>query len=247
MKTKLLVLLLLGFALSLKAQIRFIEVNTSTNIIKIKNFGASTIDIGSYQLCDFPAYPALNTLTVTSGSLNLAAGAEVTVDISSGITMNTANGELGLYIGGPFGTASNMRDYIQWGSPGHTRENVANNALIWVTGTFISPSAPLPYQYTGNGATNNDGVAYWDPTLSIEDFDTKTKFSLFPNPVASKLNLKFSNNTENETITIYNLLGEIVLRKESNTNNFLEMDVSGLSSGLYMVRVNTTNKRFVKQ
>ena len=208
-KTFIILCILLISITIVNAQIRFVEVNPSTNIVKIKNFGSSTINISNYQLCDFPLYPALNTLTVTNGSLNLSGGADVTLDISGSITMNTSNGELGLYISSPFGTASNMRDYIQWGSSPHTRENVANTASIWVAGTFISSAASLPYIYTGDGTTTQDGVNFWDPTLSNEDFKIGV-FSMSPNPTSSLLYLKFSNIINNGSINIYTILGENV-------------------------------------
>ena len=234
------------FTLNSFAQIRFVEVNPSTNIVKIKNFGSSTINISTYQLCDFPLYPALNTLTVTNGSLNLSGGAEVTLDISESITMNTGNGELGLYISGPFGTAANMRDYIQWGSSPHTRENVANTALIWVTGTFISSAVPLPYVYTGNGTTTQDGVSFWDPTLSNEEFKIDA-FSMSPNPTSSLLILQFSSIIDNGSINIYNILGENIFNKQFALKSNIKIDVSNFSQGLYLIKINNQTKRFVKQ
>lgn len=247
MKKKLLLLLLLCIMFSMHAQIRFIEVNTSTNIIKIKNFGDSTVNISSYQLCDFPTYPSLNTLNVTNGSLNLAAGAEVTIDISGSITMNTNEGELGLYINGPFGTASNMRDYIQWGSSMHTREGVANTAGIWVAGTFISSSAPSPYTYTGDG-TSFEGVNDWDPTLSTEVFSLNN-FRIISNLKNETIQVKLPKNFSDVEVNIYNMLGKLVHKISNHSNQ--KIDITEWNSGIYLVKVRSdnqvSNKLFAKK
>lgn len=247
-KSLLSLILFISFLITAKAQIRFVEVNTANNTAIIKNFGGSTINISTYQLCDFPTYPVLNTLSVISGSLNLSSGSEVEIDFSSAITLNTTDGELGLYINGPFGTASNMRDYIQWGSSPHTRENVANTAGIWTSGDFISVASP--YEYTGNGTSEN-GESFWGSVLGIEDIEKNISFNISPNPVTSNLNIQLSNSLTNGNIKVFDILGKQILTKEFNSNNLTQLNVSNLSKGMYLVKVssgeNIQTKRFIKQ
>lgn len=246
MKSISLLIMLFGIIFNINGQIRFTEVNTSTESITIKNFGNSSVDISTYQLCVYPSYGALDPMT--TNSLSLAAGASVT--FTSTINLPGANGELGLYISSPFGTASNMRDYIQWGSSPHQRESVANatSPKIWEAGTFISPSATIPYQYTGDGSSLQNGVAYWDPTLSSEDFSI-SRFSLSPNPSNAIVRVDLSSSITQGTIKTYNVLGKQVYSSDKISNT--KIDVSSWSEGVYFVQVsslgNTKTKRFVKQ
>lgn len=246
MKKKLLLLLLLGITLTSNGQIRFISVDPGTETIKIKNFGASTVDISNYKLCIFPNYPQLNTLSVTSGSLNLASEAEVTI-ISSTNLVDTG-GELGLYINtNSFGVSANIRDYVQWISTGGTRESVAVGAGIWSAGTSISNSAPTPYQYTGDGTTF-EGVNDWDPTLNVEEFSLNN-FSIFPNPGTNSLKFRFPNSLNKIKAEVYDILGKIIYTSNNITDS--KVDITNWKSGLYIIRVSslgqTISKRFVRQ
>ncbi|GAA3653986.1 T9SS type A sorting domain-containing protein [Flavivirga jejuensis] len=243
-KTFLLLAILFCLAPLANAQIRFVNVDPSTEVITIKNFGASTIDISDYKLCVFPNYPKLNTLSVTSGSLNLVAGGEVTVTSSTNLV--DAGGELGLYIDtSDFSNSANIRDYIQWISTGGTREPAAVGAGIWTAGTAIPNTVSPPYQYHGNGTSEN-GQSFWGVTLAVNDFSINT-FSMSPNPTSSLLSLKFPQTIDNGTLDIYNILGENVLNKTFSFNNTLEIDVSNLNQGLYLVKINNQTKRFVKK
>ncbi|MDO5989676.1 T9SS type A sorting domain-containing protein [Flavivirga amylovorans] len=226
------------------AQIRFISVNPSNETITIKNFGASAVDISDYKLCIFPSYFKLNTLTISSGSLNLVAGGEVTVTSSTNLV--DAGGELGLYIDTTdFGSSANIRDYIQWISTGGTRESVAVGAGIWITGTAIPNTVAVPYLYNGNGSTEN-GQSFWGSTLSVSDLAVNN-FSMSPNPSSSTLSLKFPQVIDDGTLNIYNILGETIINKKLPLNNSLEIDVSNFNQGIYLVKINNQVKRFIKR
>jgi hypothetical protein len=229
------------------AQVRITQVDPTSNVVTIHNFGGATVDISSYFFCQWPSYFQVSFMAAPiSGSTTLISGADVT--ITSSVNFGIANGEFGLYStsgGGTFN--SGMVDYLEWGTSGHFREGLAVSLGLWATGTTIT--APAPYEYTGNGSQN--GVAFWGTVLGIEDFKNQTTFSIFPNPTNSILNLQLAPNFVNGTINIFNLLGKQVLTKEINSNNFAPLDVTTLSKGLYLIKVtsgnNTQTKRFVKQ
>ncbi|AUP80822.1 T9SS type A sorting domain-containing protein [Flavivirga eckloniae] len=240
-------LLILGILFCLpsltNAQIRFVSIDPTTDTVTIKNFGASTVDISDYKLCIFPAYPKLNTLTVNSGSLNLAANAEVTVVSSANLV--DAGGEIGLYIDTfSFSEPANIRDYVQWISSGGTREVVAVGAGIWTTGTTIPNTTSPPYQYNGNGTSEN-GASFWGTTLSVNDL-TANNFSMSPNPASSFISLKFPQVIDSGSLDIYNVLGEHIFNEKLSLNSSLKIDVSNFNQGLYFVKINNQTKRFIK-
>ena len=68
-------------------------------------------------------------------------------------------------------------------------------------------------------------------TLATSDFTSNNlKFNLYPNPATNLVNIDLA--TELKSVEIYSLLGHKVLSSDKN-----QVDVSGLSKGMYMVRV----------
>ena len=244
--TKILLLtLLLLLTVKSFAQIRLVEIDPATESVKIHNYGSSTIDISNYKLCVFPSYPSLNSLNISNGSLNLAAGADVTM--ISTANLNEAGGELGLYINtNSFGDPNNIVDYVQWISSGNTREPVAVSAGIWSMATAISNSISPPYQYNGNGVEN--GSSNWGSTLSIEDF-ILNDFLVYPNPSKDYINVLLPKSSANASVAIYDLFGKQVYRLNAFNNQ--KLNVTNLNNGIYLLKVlslgKTKTKLFVKQ
>jgi len=80
--------------------------------------------------------------------------------------------------------------------------------------------------------------------LSAEEYDLE-KFAMYPNPSSSTLNIKMSSGFEKAEI--YTLQGQKVL--ETNLDS---IDVSNLSNGIYLIRVQTKTgavltKQFIKR
>ena len=75
---------------------------------------------------------------------------------------------------------------------------------------------------------------------------TNNEILIYPNPTAHTLYL---NNPENVEVKILNLQGQTVSTKTISSNG--NIDISGLSNGVYMVQINTKNgilyRKFVKQ
>ena len=106
------------------------------------------------------------------------------------------------------------------------------------------------YSYGTAVPTNgNFNIKVWtSSTLSIDDIEDQNGFTYFPNPVKNTLNLKAHNNIQN--VSIYNMLGQEVVRTSPNSVNN-EVDMSSLQAGAYIVRVtindNTKTIRIIKQ
>ena len=92
------------------------------------------------------------------------------------------------------------------------------------------------YSYGSAVPTNgNFNIKVWtSSTLSIDDIEDQNGFTYFPNPVKNTLNLKAHNNIQN--VSIYNMLGQEVVRTSPNSVNN-EVDMSSLQAGAYIVRV----------
>ena len=72
---------------------------------------------------------------------------------------------------------------------------------------------------------------------------------LYPNPAKSDLNIAVKDSIEVKSITVYNILGQLVLAVP-NAGGIETIDVSDLTKGTYFIRINSdkgmTNAKFVK-
>lgn len=115
-------------------------------------------------------------------------------------------------------------------------------------GIVVIPSVPAGENTITKGSTTN---LYYIKTayaaMGLED-KTKSLVSLYPNPVSNILNVDAGNSAVIERISVYNLLGQMV--KNSIGDN-KTLDMSGLGSGTYLVKVFTdkgvTDKKIFKK
>jgi lysyl endopeptidase len=82
-----------------------------------------------------------------------------------------------------------------------------------------------------------------DSSNSINKLFSDNDVLLFPNPVNDLLFLKVNNQSELTTFSIYNLLGqELITSNFTGTNGLLKTNLSGLSKGVYILKIKILNK-----
>jgi hypothetical protein len=112
-------------------------------------------------------------------------------------------------------------------------ENLTSVAVVAGTQYFINIG-----HYSGS-TDNSEGPFTIDIStqdtvgLSVED-NVIQGFSLYPNPVNDRLHLNALDNIEE--LSVYNLLGQEVLRTQPKVSN-TEVDMSNLPTGMYVVKV----------
>jgi len=65
--------------------------------------------------------------------------------------------------------------------------------------------------------------------------------SIYPNPNFGKFNIQLQNATSNETIHIYNIIGEEIYSTNLNQNSTTEINLAGLRSGVYLYKIATSD------
>jgi hypothetical protein len=133
----------------------------------------------------------------------------------------------------PTGTSTTVASFL---APLQTLE-LEGTALTVIASGFLDPSQ------NSNGpafglwvATAAGGALIPLPTndLSING-NSKAVFTTYPNPVKDVLNLEFPQPVDQFSANVVDLSGRVIL----STNSFVNgIDVSGLSSGMYMLEVN---------
>jgi subtilisin family serine protease len=99
-------------------------------------------------------------------------------------------------------------------------------------------------QYYGHGRINAF-QALTHSSLSIDKFDgTNQNLIVYPNPTASGSNLKIFNLVNGENvITIYNMIGKKIYKtSHSSLDNAAIINLPGLTTGNYILRINNTSK-----
>ncbi|MCF6279768.1 MAG: T9SS type A sorting domain-containing protein [Flavobacteriaceae bacterium] len=72
--------------------------------------------------------------------------------------------------------------------------------------------------------------------LSINTEELET-FTMFPNPVKNTININFNHPIDgNNSIEIFNVLGELILEKNTTNQQSLQLDVSDFKSGMYILK-----------
>jgi hypothetical protein len=136
--------------------------------VELKNVGGATVDVSMYQLCNFPSYMMIAQGNVICGNTMMMPGDILVVDNFN--NLNMGDGELGLYINGDFSNPLSMLDYVEWGSSGHQRSGVAQNAGIWTAGDFFPAlSAGQSMEYAGAGDGSASWVAQANPSICAEN------------------------------------------------------------------------------
>lgn len=103
----------------------------------------------------------------------------------------------------------------------------------------------------------NDAIRQFSPfiaegscvPLAVSEVD-KNLFSIYPNPAHNSIMIKSLNLIKINSVQIINNLGQVVIYEVTNSNNDINIDVSGLSNDLYFVKINfdkgVNNYKFLK-
>ncbi|GAA4278469.1 spondin domain-containing protein [Aquimarina mytili] len=133
-----------------------------TDLIEIFNQGDQEADISEYWLCLGPGtYEQIGALTPESGSTTIPAGGYLVLSYD----LPDTNGGLGLYRTNSFTDVTAIVDFVQYGSSGSAREDVAVAAGIWTAGEFVPTitNAENSIVFDGDGK----GAANWAETSTV--------------------------------------------------------------------------------
>ncbi|MCX6153621.1 MAG: carboxypeptidase regulatory-like domain-containing protein [Candidatus Kapabacteria bacterium] len=107
----------------------------------------------------------------------------------------------------------------------------------------VSQAIETDYDMKANVSLN---VNLKSETLTVNDNNLNTLgMSFYPQPATSSLNVNFTGTDADAQFNIYDALGLAVLSGNFNAisgNNYLPIDVSTLSNGLFIIRINIAGK-----
>ncbi|MBL4605493.1 MAG: T9SS type A sorting domain-containing protein [Flavobacteriaceae bacterium] len=103
-------------------------------------------------------------------------------------------------------------------------------SMIWAVGATTNTAQ----QHASRGAT---AAAV---TLGIKE-NKLLSFNMFPNPASDQVNIQLPTGTESAKVFVYDYVGRL-MSSQTVTSNNPKIDVTGLSSGMYIIRVTTDDK-----
>jgi hypothetical protein len=93
---------------------------------------------------------------------------------------------------------------------------------------------------TINGVESEDYLAVTvHSTMAVAEQSLST-LRYYPNPVNNVLNL--SNTDVIDTVNVYNVMGQVILTKNTGSNS-AELDLSALQSGIYILKVSSSGQQ----
>jgi hypothetical protein len=118
------------------------------------------------------------------------------------------------------------------------------------------------YSWDKNGTDSTEVLKYWlDPdstnvmslngwALGVEENVNNEWVAMYPNPVTNQLNIRMAAGaTKSLKVTLYDILGNLQYQRALgfNENREIQVDVSELSPGIYVVMVNDGNRQVVRK
>lgn len=87
-----------------------------------------------------------------------------------------------------------------------------------------------------------------DPPTGVDDLNnTLAEFSIYPNPAANQLEIMNLPNNFSGTVTIFNILGQVVFSRQKTGSHF-NLEVGGLHRGIYLLRLrDKSGKIFIQK
>ena len=127
------------------------------------------------------------------------------------------------------------------------------NTYFWSTGNnvafiMVTPTVTTNYTVTGtntNGCSNSAVItqSVTDCTSISELNSHEIKLEIYPNPFTQAFNVKFSAETKETEISIYNINGQQIFSQKYFSNWFIPVNACELPAGLFFIEVNADGKK----
>ncbi len=127
-------------------------------------------------------------------------------------------------------------------------QKTTDGGITWSNPLFLTgnalhsicfPNSETGYIVGSNGTilktTNGGGLISTASTQKVE-----STFTIYPNPATNKISIATHSNLQGETIVcIFNMNGALLQQNKFQSQNLIELDVSTLAKGFYLVKIQT--------
>jgi len=201
---------------------------------------------GSFNIASMSVGDTIGTSNIIAGggSININAYLIVSVIVSNSeiIIQNTSvvNGNLGSFTitNLPLGGISVFTQTI----PDGNNYTSGNMNSVTFNNVFINPCFSPVFTSTITSELGDIDLQNFNFIIS-ENNEIFSNFNIYPNPVLSILNIQLDKNSSDFSVIIYDVSGKVIFSEYnfSKLNN-ATIDVSHLSSGMYLIAVSLQGK-----
>lgn len=230
--------------------------NTTSNdwFINIGGTGSTLVQEGVAAAIAITPTASAATQSLFSRGINLTAGSAVTIKfydrnyVSTTAPISTNTASYTLSVGTNQTDASQTTSlYSTTGLSTTTFTQRTVNFVPTFTGAHYFRFQNIsPANATGTHAIIIDNFVVTE-VLGTDEF-SESKFSIYPNPTSSILNISNTNNVEIKSISVVDINGRIV---KNQSDSLSQINVSDLNAGVYFVTIEAaegkTTKKFIKQ
>lgn len=119
------------------------------------------------------------------------------------------------------------------------------------TGSYSISDENSTVIISGGDFTSEESVTFnAEEALSVGQFDMESLISVYPNPIKDLINIELTNLNTEVNYSIFNTLGQEIVKGELDSNNVNQINVSSYQSGVYFVKLssgtNTVTKKLIK-
>lgn len=248
-----------------------VQVNAASNSANVSWTSTESAWIVEYKLATASNWTASPTLTTTTYNITgLTASTNYVVrvksvcdasnesDWSAEIPFTTLAGDVTTYTitataTGPGSITPSGTITVQEGTDisfSFTANEGATTQQLLVDN--IETAIPTNNEYTFSSVVANHTIeVIFAEETGIEEIDLDATVLLFPNPATSHIEIRLSNDLLiNSTLDIYDVYGRKIATQMMN-NTSAKVDISGYSTGMYLVRISNDNgvvvKNFIKK
>lgn len=248
-----------------------VQVNAASNSANVSWTSTESAWIVEYKLATASNWTASPTLTTTTYNITgLTASTNYVVrvksvcdasnesDWSAEIPFTTLAGDVTTYTitataTGPGSITPSGTVTVQEGTDitfSFTANEGATTQQLLVDN--IETAIPTNNEYTFSSVVANHTIeVVFAEETGIEEIDLDAAVLLFPNPATSHIEIRLSNDLLiNSTLDIYDVYGRKIATQMMN-NTSAKVDISGYSTGMYLVRISNDNgvvvKNFIKK
>ena len=242
-----------NFSLSV-ANYEHIDVGyfATPQLVDVNRDGLLDLLIGNMMgtITYFPNKGTLNTAVFDSIVSNFGGIDVDSLYISTGYSapfLVDINGEYHLYIGSNYGGIYHYNN-IDGNLSGNfnlisnTEQNIKEGSKTALCIKDIN-NDQIPDMIIGNYC---GGLSYFSGdtvTTNMNEIYSSNLFLIYPNPANENLFIQSEINGE---INLFNILGELIIREEKSTENH-KLNVSSLPSGIYIIKLENSTLKFVKE
>ncbi|WP_435578102.1 T9SS type A sorting domain-containing protein [Gilvibacter sp.] len=137
---------------------------------------------------------------------------------------------------------------------GWSYRGVPDNGAAFIGGPLADLNAESCSDISDNFVTVNRLTGDDCEVLSVDEQDFDANISLFPNPAQNQMNISLGGQSSTAVeVRVFNISGQEVIAPQQMRGTSLSVDISALSSGMYLVQLQDNDtgvistKRLIKQ